>query len=150
MPNAYELLKIKSLKSTSSLTTLYEFILMKQIVLLLFGLIFFVAYPQKKNEYGLKMVKSITVNEGRYTTKTVFEYDKDNHTTKAELFTKSNNESDKYKVIERYVLENGKLVYYEDYGQGNGIERSNNKYVLNDKGHLIQRIQTFPAEKGKH
>lgn len=122
---------------------------MKRILVILFSLICVVAYPQRRNEYGQKMVKSIRVYEktsnigGLYQ----FTYDDNNRSTSIKTYTVDRNGNIISDFDEGYVIENGKLVYYMDWGQGDGTEKTDYQFILNDKGHLIQRIQLFPGEK---
>lgn len=122
---------------------------MKKILVILFSLICIVAYPQKRNEYGQKIVKSIRRYEKNSDIGGLYQltYDDNNRTTSIKKYAVDRNGNIISDFGEGYVLENGKLVYYMDWGQGNGTEKSDNQFVLNDKGHLIQEIQLFPGEK---
>lgn len=123
---------------------------MKKIIVILFSLICLVAYPQRKNEYGQKMVKNVKVYGNNYKDgcglSYQFTYDDNNRTTSVKA-VEINKKNEIIYTFDYYILENGKLVYYTNWCQGNGIEKSDNQFILNDKGHLIQEIQIFPAEK---
>ena len=129
---------------------------MKRILVILFSLICVVAYPQRRNEYGQKMVKSITIHEylGAYkgmAYRYVLEYDDMNKSTSSKLFIKQDN-SDSFDLFETYTLGNGVLIHKKmNWDTGKLVESLDkevqNKYILNDKGHLIQEIQLFPGEK---
>lgn len=129
---------------------------MKKILVILFSLICVVAYPQRRNEYGQKMVKSITIHEylGAYkgmAYRYVLEYDDMNKSTSSKLFIKQDN-SDSFDLFETYTLGNGVLIHKKmNWDTGKLVESLDkevqNKYILNDKGHLIQEIQLFPGEK---
>ena len=129
---------------------------MKKVLVILFSLICLVTYSQRKNEYGLKMVKSVTVHEymGGYAgmaSHYEFEYDENNHSTSSKLYLKQKNSND-FELFETYIRKNGELIHKKmDWNTGKLVETLDkdvqNKYILNDKGHLIQRIQIFPGEK---
>lgn len=124
---------------------------MKKILVFLFSLICLVAYPQRKNEYGLKMVKSITSYEYMGADKGMgyryeFNYDENNRSTSSKLYIKQKN-SDDFGLFETYILKNGELIHHEMYWADNKLIRDEKQYILNDKGHLVQRIQIFPGEK---
>lgn len=127
---------------------------MKKIVLILFSLVCIVAYPQKRNEYGQKMVKNIRLYGKDYIENRGFSYqftyDDNNHTTSVKTFDVNEKGENVSSCSECYIIENGKLVHYIK-DNGKLVETLDkqviNKYILNDKGHLIQRIQLFPAER---
>ena len=124
---------------------------MKKIIVFLFSLICVVAYSQRKNEYGLKMVKSVTVHEymGGYAgmgSRYEFEYDENNHSTSSKLYLKQKNSND-FELFETYIRKNGELIHSEMEWSENRLIRDEKQYILNDKGHLVQRIQIFPGEK---
>lgn len=124
---------------------------MKKIIVILFSLICLVAYPQRKNEYGQKMVKNVTVNEymGGYAgmaRRYEFEYDENNRSTSSKLYIKQKNSND-FGLYETYVLKNKELIHSEIDWVKNKLIKDEKQYILNDKSHLIQIIQIFPGEK---
>lgn len=125
---------------------------MRKIIFLFFVCISLISYPQKKNEYGLKMVKSITEHEHRFKNyvKREFDYDANGKTTSFKIFNKNENDKE-YSLLKSYVLDGDRINQTDSEWDGNKFilvkNRNHLSITLNDKGHISKITERFPGEE---